>query len=53
MSDQPTIDHFCEDCDGPATECWDYSDAPIPNPPPADWLCARCADARREGSFDL
>lgn len=38
----------CVDCDAPATEFWDYSDAPIPNPPPGEWLCESCADKRRD-----
>jgi hypothetical protein len=40
---------LCEDCEErPATETWDHSDAPIPNPPPAENLCSACADLRRD-----
>jgi hypothetical protein len=40
---------LCDDCDEfTATETWDYSDAPIPNPPAPDRLCSSCADKRRD-----
>lgn len=40
---------LCDDCgERAATEIWDYSDAPIPNPPKPDHYCARCADQKRD-----
>jgi hypothetical protein len=44
---------LCDDCgERPATETWDYSGAPIPNPPAPDHFCEPCADRRRDRSLE-